>query len=137
MSPKLPSLLPLAIVAVFGLLQFLALALLWGHLGQLSPVSRWLMDNLTGTAWFYPLLWLHDLLINVLLCLPLVLLIRRISDRHSVPLLVAAVVPAFVYFNWPLLGSGIAVTFWHLAGWVSTLVMVPLAFLLMARFRQR
>ncbi|WP_323846118.1 hypothetical protein [Microbulbifer magnicolonia] len=128
-----------ALAVALGLVHFHLLALLWGRLPQFNPLFGWMLANLAGSAWFYPLLWLHDLLISVLLSLPLALLIHWLRPRNWAPLLASALLPAFLYFNWPLIGDMRVqvLTAQQIAGWLSQIAMLPAALLLVHCLRHR
>ena len=127
----------LALVAALGIVYFILLASIWGVLPQHNPLFAWMLDNLAGSGWLYPLVWLQDLVINVALCLPLALLIHAMPVNHTshrAYLLAAAILPAFIHHYWPLLPG--ALDGQQVLAWVGQLGILPLAYLLVLCVRR-
>ncbi|MFI2811078.1 MULTISPECIES: hypothetical protein [Microbulbifer] len=127
----------MALLSALGLVVATVAALVWGLLPGINPLFQWMLADLAGTAWFYPLVGLQDLVINMLLWSPVALLIVRMPAGNTPLLLGAALVPALLGMSWPL---------WHLAGATGLglrevlallvqLAALPLVWLLLSRRR--
>ncbi|WP_193163417.1 hypothetical protein [Microbulbifer hainanensis] len=135
---KAPNLLAqMAVFAAIGIAYSNTIVILWGYLAQHNPLFQWMLAHLAGTGWFYPAVWLQDFIAYLMLYLPLALLIFRVAPGRRLLLLAAAVLPYFVFQNWPLFSAaGFSFAPGYLLGWILELAVLPVALLLISRFRR-
>lgn len=84
---------------MLGLVQAIGVEYVWNHLVLVNPAPHWLVTHgITGNLLRW-LLYTQDALINALLCLPLVLVLRRLRPFHPWAYLAIAllVVEAWTY----------------------------------------
>lgn len=122
-----------------GVVQSFLLAWCWAYIAMYSPIPRLLTEiGLSGTSWRV-VLWLLDMLTNIVLTLPAAYLLTRLRPRNF-PLYVAtAVLPMFIWqsrlvffgeidprVNWTV----------FVPGWAMELLMFPLAVALVVMLRR-
>ena len=71
----------LALAAVFCGIYFVLLVAIWGLLALYNPIVDWLINSFAATNWISPLIYIHDLLINILLGFPLAIFIYRLRPQ--------------------------------------------------------
>ncbi|MDR3447604.1 hypothetical protein [Dyella sp.] len=128
--------------AMLGFIHVVTLGYVWSHLVQVNPIPHWLITHgVTGNS-LHGLLFTQDVIINVILCLPIVLVLRLLRPFHPWAYLATAllVAEAWTYrsiFTNPLpqgLGYGI-----YLSGLLMTVVAFVIASAAvgaLARFRR-
>ena len=71
-----------AVSAMLGIVNAMGHVYVWSHMVLVNPVPHWLiMHGITGNL-LRGLLFAHDMIINALLCLPLVLVLRLLRPFH-------------------------------------------------------
>jgi hypothetical protein len=128
----------LAIVAsaIIGFIQWrLVLANCWMYIAVHNPLPHWLIvHGLKGNA-LRTVLFIHDTLINVILCLPAAFVLRRLHPHKPLAYPIIATLTGFIWENrvlfehqaLPSLGYGM-----FAYGMALTLVMLPIASLVLS-----
>jgi hypothetical protein len=122
-------LIAIALSAVVGFVQWQwVLPYCWMYIAAYNLIPHWLaVHGVTSTLW-YAVLFVHDTIINVFLCLPAALVLRRLSPHKPLTYLAIAVLTGFLWsqrgiFEHPLpsgMGYGMLIY-----GALLTLVMLP------------
>jgi hypothetical protein len=100
----------------------------WMYIAVHDPISHWLIIHGVRGTLLYAVLFVHDTMINVFLCLPAALVLHRLSPHKPLTYLAIAVLTGFLWsdrwlFQHPLpsgVGYGI-----FIYGALLTLVMLP------------
>jgi len=86
------TLVTVVVSALLGFIHFLAREYLWSHLVAVNQVPHWLYKHgVTGDLW-RTLVFTQDTIINVVLCLPLVFVLRLLRPFHPWTYLAVAMV---------------------------------------------
>ena len=112
-----------------GLLFFYLLRIFWGYFPDINPIFKGLLSCCAGSVWFSPVIHGQDILVNILLCLPLAYLIRKLEPQVLWLYLTSAVLPSFVFYNYHLFTpaySGWTATDFAF-GWSVQLLCLPIA----------
>jgi hypothetical protein len=127
--------------AIVGFVQWSqVLPYCWGYIAMHSLLLRWLvMHGIKGNL-LYSVVFIHDTIINVILCLPAAFVLRRLSPRKPMAYLAIAVLTGFLWdnrllFDQPLSPGMSYGMFIH--GMALTLVMLPLASALIGMLDRR
>jgi hypothetical protein len=131
--------LPLAIVAAIaiGIAQTAILVYSWVYIAIYNPVPHWLAAlGLHGTL-HRDVLISTDFMYSVILCLPAAFLLSQLRPRKLIVYLVCAVVPGFfwqysLFFEHPVAFRDFGQ---FIPGILATLLMLPVAVLVITRFR--
>tara|TARA_R110000744_G_scaffold53416_4_gene114103 strand:+ start:225 stop:644 length:420 start_codon:yes stop_codon:yes gene_type:complete len=84
----------LILSALAGVIYFVLLGYIWTYIALYNPIANWLTVNFPQSEWLYPLLYLHDSLINLVLAFPLALLIYSLRPKHYFLYIAVALVPS-------------------------------------------
>jgi hypothetical protein len=128
----------LALSALAGVIYFVLLGYAWAYIPQYNPITNWLFDNLVHTVWFRPLIYLHDLLLNIVLGLPLALLIYILWPKHFFLHLAVTLLPSFAWTHSSWLTDADLNIDWPdmVPGMVNELFCVPIALAIIFWFRR-
>lgn len=134
MTTRRQAALNVLICGLLGWGQYSVLAFLWTFIPR-NSLSQWAFDALLGTAWLRPYLFIHDLAINVVLCLPLAFCVCALVPRRLVLNTASAMLPVFVWTNVAIIGHPYWSQIWPsvTVAWAGELLMLPLAVLLLRR----
>lgn len=61
---------PLLLLILLAIAHTHVMATIWAYIAVHNDLGHYILTDISKTAWFYPLLFTHDLLINSLLILP-------------------------------------------------------------------
>ncbi len=124
--------------AIVGFVQWQwVLSYCWIYIAVYNPVPHWLAVHGTKGNSFYAVLFVQDIIINVVLCLPAAMVLRRLRPRKRLTYLAIAVLTGFIWeYRWlfeytfsPSVGYGMLIY-----GALLTLVMLPGASALIGRW---
>lgn len=129
---------PLALVAFVGFIYFNGIQLFWGYFPDINPVFQALLACCASSNWLTSAVYVHDVLINVLLLIPLALFIVKLNVEPVWFFILTAIVPNFVLGLYPLFNSvffdsDLSIYF---PGWAVELLCLPIAFLLLTLWRK-
>jgi hypothetical protein len=93
----------LVLSAVVGFLYFYAVKVFWGYFPNVNPLTNWLFSCCAASSWVIPVIHLHDIIINILLCIPLAIFLIKLRAKQLWLLVIAALVPNFIYGYYHLL----------------------------------
>jgi hypothetical protein len=122
-------LIAIAVSAVIGFVQWQwVLPYCWMYIAVHNPIPHWLIIHGVRGTLLYAVLFVHDTMINVFLCLPAALVLRRLSPHKPLTCLAIAVLTGFLWenrwlFEQPLSGDmGYGM---FIYGALLTLIMLP------------
>lgn len=88
---------PSVLALLIGLAHTLFIIMCWAYIAVHSPLPSWLMaQGITGQP-LHVVLFVTDLLVNVLLCLPAAYLLCKLKPFKLVLYLVLAILPGFLW----------------------------------------
>jgi len=118
----------LVLSALAGIIFYQGLMYFWAHFPNVNPFFHWLLSCCAGSPWFRPVVLVHDIFINVLLCLPLGLFLIALKPANLWLCAAMAIVPSYVLRSYHFLTpeySG-----WHVSdfalGWAMELFSLPI-----------
>lgn len=120
---------------IVGILLWLTLTFLWGHIPELNPVSKFIISCCIERPWFQAAIAAQDLVINILICLPFALIAIRILPKQIWLYVGIILVTVFISGHYHLLQSEYAEwdTLNALAGLILELLPLPIAIWLINR----
>ena len=141
--PKFIARVPYLVAAVYG--AFLAIfgVAFWGLYVLNHPIQDWLLATFATKGQpvaYYVSLYIHDLVVNVVLALPIAYLLSRISPQNSWRYLWAAVATAVLLQYWGVFADPIALDIilkaWSFyAGLLVSTLALPLAYEIVRKLR--
>jgi hypothetical protein len=123
---------PIFISVILGVVYFLLLAIAWAHIPNFNPITQWLLDNLAATSWYRSLVFIHDLLLNIILGFPLAALIYYLRPKNYILYLALALLPSFIWTHSVWINNPIFSESWPsiILGWPNELFCVPIALMI-------
>ncbi len=105
----------------------------WGYFPNVNPLFQWLLSCCAEAVWFRPVIYLQDIVINILLCVPLALIIFRLKPINIWVCAFFTVLPIFFLGSYHLFIPELAhFNLRHFAmGWVMELFSLPAAMLVL------
>ena len=127
MKPK--ALVPVAAALLLGIVQAYFLTICWGYVAANTAVPHWLVGLGLKDAAFRTVMFPIDFLTSVLLSLPVAFVLTKLRPSKLWLYLVLAVTPAFVWFNYGLVGNPLFSQFpgAFVLGWLPELFALPVA----------
>jgi hypothetical protein len=121
---------------VGGLVMTLIAVYCWGYIATYTPVLGWLLDLGLHDTGLRLALFPIDFFTNVALSLPLAFVLLKLQPRKLWLHLLVAIVPSFIWLNFPLVGNEVFYQLWasFIPGWLYTLCALPVAVLLVWQF---
>ena len=124
-----------AVAAIFGVIHYLSIAWAWRYIPD-NPLTQWLFHILPGTGLFYPIIYIHDVLISIVIGIPLATIVFYLRPVRYWLYLSVAIVPSVVWFNFIAVENFTFFRGWYaLAVILMELLSVPIALLLIVKFR--
>ena len=129
-------LISLALSALAGVIYFILLGYVWAYSPQYNPITNWLFDNLVNSAWFRPLIYVHDVLLNIILSFPLALLIYTLRPKNYFVYLTISLLPSIAWTHGPWLTDSSLNSEWMymLPGLIHEFLYVPIALIIICWF---
>lgn len=125
--------------AVAGGCFYYVLVYFWAYFPNVNPLFQGLLSCCAGTAWIRPVIWIQDVLINILLCFPLALFIFKLKPNSVWLCAICAVLSIFVLGNYHLFTPDY--TGWHVRdlaiGWAMGIFPLPVAMILLILWGKR
>ena len=134
MNLPVQSTIPLLFVVSFA--HFFVVALVWGYLPIYNPITNWLFSCCAGEPYFKPVIYIHDILLNIFFSFPVAWLISILRPRKTMLYLACAVLPSFVYSHYHLFSPDLQVPIskWvFVPGAAMQLAMIPLTYFILTR----
>lgn len=129
----------LLLSAMVGFSFFFLVKVLWGYIPNINPVTNALFSCCTARSWFVPVIYAHDILINILLCIPFAVFLIKLIPNKLWLYTASALIPSFVYGNYHLLFP--EYSSWTVSSlalnWAIELLCLPIALLLVFFWRKR
>ena len=117
-----------ALFFLVGLLFSFAVKLFWGYFSMVNPLFYSLLSCCAGSDWFRSVIFIQDVLINIILCAPVVWLLLKYAQTQIWLYAAIVLLPSFLYSNsflfWPEHFSTL-----YLSGWFLELCCLPTALL--------
>ena len=88
---------PWALTTVIAFIYYWISITIWSVLPRVNPITNWLLDNFSGSGFYYPLITFHDSVVNIAIAVPFALLIRNVAPHRRWILVSFA---ALVLFLW-------------------------------------
>ena len=134
---------PYLVAAAYGALSAIIGVAFWGVYVLNHPINDWLIANFAAKGQpivYYTSIYIHDLLINVILALPVAVLLSRIPPRNNWRYLSVALATAVVLQYWGLfvdpVGLNVVLKAWSFyAGLLVSTVALPLAYVAVTKLR--
>lgn len=124
------------LVAVIGFAYHFLVLMIWGFLPFINPVSNALFDCCVTENWFRGAIWVHDIVVNVLLQMPLAYFLLKLNRKRIALLVCAALLPSLVFWNyhlvWPQVVDDNLLLF--LPGLAMEYLSLPIATLIVIAF---
>ena len=120
------------ISAIVGFIYFYLVKIFWGYFPNINPITNGLLSCCAAEPWIRSVIYIHDLLINALLCVPLAIFIYRLKPQKISLCVAAAIIPSFAFgsyhlFHPELWGTDLSI---YVSGWLLELLCLPIALLL-------
>ena len=125
--------------AIVGFIYFYAVKVFWAYFPNVNPITNALLSCCAADYWVRSAIVVHDIIINILLCIPLAIFLIKLTSEKFWLLVMAAVIPSFIYSSFHLFQpeySGWNVSNFAL-GWSVELLCLPLASLLILFWGKR
>ena len=128
----------LALSALAGVIYFALLGYFWVYIAQYIPITDWLFDNHAHSVWLRPLIYIHDLFLNLVLAFPLALLIYTLRPKHYFLYLVFTLLPSVIWNYRFWLTDSELIREWPdmVPGLVIELFCVPIALVIICWLRR-
>ena len=123
----------LLLSAALGFVFFYLVKLFWGYFPNINPITKWLLSCCASNSWVTMVIQIHDIFINILLCIPLAIFLTNLKPSYLWLNVTFAVIPSFLYSNYHLLQpeySGWEITDFAF-GWSIELLCLPIALLIL------
>ncbi len=129
-------LISLALSALAGVIYFILLGYFWAYSPQYNPITNWLIDNLVNSAWFRLLIYVHDVLLNIILSFPLALLVYTLRPKNYFLYLTISLLPsiAWTHSHWLTDSSLNSEWVYMLPGLIFEFISVPIALIIICWF---
>ncbi len=120
-------------------LFYFLLVYFWAYFPTYNPFFQWLLSCCAGSPWLRAVIHLQDIIVNTLLCIPLALLLNKISPRNVWPNVAVALLTMFLIGHYHLFLP--EYWGWHINefafSWLIQLVPLPIAILFSRLERKR
>jgi len=129
MTTRQRTVLNVLFCGLLGWGQYSVLAFLWNFIPR-NRLSEWAFDALLGPAGSDRISSIHDLAMNVVLCLPLAVCVCALVPRRLVLYTASVMLPVFAWTNvayWSQIWPSVTLA------WAGELLMLPLAVLHLRR----
>lgn len=125
------------IAFISGLIYIYLMKLFWGYLPLVNPITHYLLDEFAGSAWYGRLVYIHDIIVNTMLSIPLAMILLKLRPSTLPLYILVALLPSFILYNYHLLNpenySGNFAIF--VPGWVLGYLTPFIALLIVWKFR--
>ncbi len=115
--------------AISGVVFYSCLIYFWPYFPSFNPPFQWLLSCCAASSWFRTVIHLQDIIVNTALCIPLALLLLKISPRNVWPSVAVALLSMFLIGHYHLFSPenwG-----WHInkfaLAWLMQLIPLSLA----------
>ena len=114
----------LILSAFSGITYFYCVILFWGFFPNVNPITQGLLSCCAASNWLTPTVYVHDLLINTLIFIPLAIFLKKVCDEPIWFYVVISLVSGFVF-------QGLLAGFTtHIPALTMELLCLPIAYLL-------
>jgi hypothetical protein len=124
---------------VIGLVQIISVIAARAYIQKYFSITDWLIPLDLSRVLFLSSVYLYDLLLNILLCIPAAYLLSRLQPKKLALYLSLAVLPGFIWQHWNLFTNPTSfspfLTF--VPGITMALLMLPFATLVVIWARRR
>ena len=123
----------LLISAIASFIYFYAIKVFWGYFPNINPITNGLFSCCAASSWILSTIYVHDIIINILLCIPLAVFLIKLNTELLWLIVIVALIPSFIYGSYHLLlpeYAGRNVSDFAF-GWSIELLCLPIALLLM------
>lgn len=124
---------------VLGFLSFYLIELLWTYIPDVNPITNSLFACCASSVWLWSAIQIHDVLINIILCIPLAIFLVILKPDNIWLNVAFAIIPSFIVGNYHLFQAEYSAwSFSNFAfAWSVQLFCLPLAVLLVIVWSKR
>ena len=90
----------LLLSTLLGFVFFYLVKLFWGYFPNINPITNWLLSCCASKPWVTMVIHVHDIFINILLCIPLAIFFLKLKSNYLWLNVAFAVIPSFLYGNY-------------------------------------
>ena len=88
--------------AIAGFIYFYTVKIFWSYFPNVNPITNGLLSCCAADSWVRSAIHVHDIIINIFLCIPLAIFLIKLKSEKLWLLVIAALIPSFVYGSFHL-----------------------------------